>query len=360
LCSRCLLSFALHRTARAMPKSPEKSKAKEAAPEDKQQTDIKRFSEVFEELSKRAPAKVAPYVKQVAPYAAKAVVYFLLALPHLVQAAQTVQKFLSQLPEKVIFAAMGFAVCFFGGIFPATIAAVEAWNICGGKEAVSCIKMLYKEALKVSAANEKDEQKDDDGNGVADTKELKPKDLMVRKASLAAKTLDPDAVSRGMVGIYTGWIGVIAILKIKFAKTVTLGERIGEQVYRLACKAEPGIQEVVPEEYRKWVPMGMRWTCKLIAMTIAWWIERVISAFHSAIRGGHLFGKYLVEFLHEKGYLNFTPEQAYLDEVIGWALAVVGLLFQFSLGFSLSFPLNLFLWPLQLVESFIIWSVSMS
>ena len=26
-------------------------------------------------------------------------------------------------------------MCFFGGIFPATIAAAEAWNLCGGPEA---------------------------------------------------------------------------------------------------------------------------------------------------------------------------------------------------------------------------------
>jgi len=342
----------------AMPKSPEKSKG--ASVEEQRKTDIKRFTEVIQEYSKRAPGKVAPYVKQAAPTLATAIVYLIAALPYLLEAATAVNKFVKGLPEKIIYAALGFAVCFFGGMFPATIAAVEAWNICGGKEALACIKSLYKEALKVHDANEKDEKKDADGNGIADTKEMKPKDLVVRKLSVAASALDPDTVSRGMVGIYTGWIGVLAILKIRFAKTVTLGERIGEQVYRVACRAEPGLQEVLPEEYRKWVPMGVRWSCKAIAVMIAWWIERVIAAFHSAIRGGHLFGKYLVEFLHEKEYIKFTPEQAYLDEVIGWALAAVGLLFQFSLGFQMPFPLNLFLWPIQFVEGFIVWSVAAS
>merc|ERR1740121_1709183 len=269
------------------------------------------------------------------------------------EAATAVHKFLKSLPEKLIYASLGFAICFFGGVFPATIAAVEAWNICGGKEAVECIRMLYKEAEKVQKANAEDEKKDEDNNGVPDAKEASAKDAIVRKVSVAAAALDPDTVSKGMVGIYTGWIGVLAILKIKFAKTVTLGERIGEQVYRVVCKSEAGIQELVPDDYRKWVPVGLRWACKATAMCIAWWIQRAISAVHSAIRGGHLFGKYLVAYLHEQKIINFTPEQAYLDEVIGWGLAAVGLLFQFSMGFSVPFPLNLFTWPLTLVEYFI-------
>jgi len=147
-------------------------------------------------------------------------------------------------------------------------------------------------------------------------------------------------------------------LRHKFAKTVTLGERIGGAIYEPLKRFEPTVEELVPEEYRKWVPVAVRWTCKIFAMSIAWWIQRVISAIHSAIKGGLLFGHYLVEFLHEKKIINFTPEQAYLDEAIGWGVALAGLLFQFSWGFHLPFPLNLLLLPVQFVEGFITWSVN--
>lgn len=340
--------------------SPAKEAKEAATPEEQREVDIKRFTEILDELSKRAPAKIAPYVKKMAPHAAVMIVHILAAMPYVLKACIAVHQFIKSLPEKVIYAGLGFAVCFFGGIFPATIAAVEAWNLCGGQDAINCVKLLYKEALKVQEAHEEDEKKDDDGNGIPDVKEGTAKQQVVRKISIAAQAVDPELVSRSMVGIYTGWIGVIAILKIKFAKTVTLGERIGEQVYRVACRAEPALLEVVQEEHRKWVPLGVRWACKMSAMIVAWWIQRVISAFHSAIRGGHLFGKYLVEYLHEKEMIKFNHEDTYVDEAVGWALAAAGLLFQFSMGFHLTFPLNLLLWPMQLVEGFVIWSVAAS
>lgn len=345
------------------PKKAGGAKAKDRGVEvvsqkDEQAADIERFTEIIQELSKKAPAKVAPYVKQMSPYAATALVYAIAAMPYVVQAVQTARMYLSQLPEKVIYAALGFVVCFFGGVFPATIAAVEAWRLCGGDVAMKNLMLLCEEFSKVQAANAEDETKDDDGDGIPDVKQIKPKDLIVRKVTLVAKTVEPEVVSGAVVGIYTGWIGVLAILKIQFARTVTLGERIGEQIYRVVSSLEPKIQELVPAEYAKWVPTGMRWACKAVAIWIAWWITRVIAAFHSAIRGGLLFGHYLVEFLHDKQIINFTAEQAYLDEAIGWGLAALGLLFQYTYHFGLPFPLNLLCWPLDLVEAFIVWSVA--
>merc|ERR1719210_2771585 len=220
------------------------------------------------------------------------------------------------------------------------------------------LKMLYQEALKVQAANKEDDEKGKDKDGKADTSQLTPQELIARKAQVVLKAVEPEKVSHGIVGLYTGWIGVLAILKIKFAKTVTLGERIGEEIYRRVQKYEPMIEDLVGEEYRKWVPVAVRWACKATAVSIAWWIQRIISAVHSAIRGGLMFGKYLVDFLHEKKILNFNADQAYLDEAIGWGVAVAGLIFQFALGFGVPFPLNLFLWPVQFLEAFIVWSVA--
>lgn len=333
-----------------------KAKGKEAEP-DWAQAEEKRIAEVIKELSKKAPAQVAPYVKQAAPYLATAIVYTMIAMPYIVEAFSKVQAFVASLPEKIVYASLGFAVCFFGGIFPATIAAVEAWRLCGGSEAANCCRLLYAEWLKVQAANKEDNEKDKDGDGKPDLNNLTPQELVVRKAQVVLTAVEPETISHGVVGLYTGWIGVLAILKHKFAKTVTLGERIGEQLYRPARQFEPALSELVPEEYRKWVPVGVRWSCKFFAMSVAWWMQRVISAVHSAVRGGLLFGKYLVEFLHEKQIVSFGPDQAYLDEAIGWIVAAVGLLFQISLGFYVPFPLSLVLWPVQLVEAFIVWSV---
>jgi hypothetical protein len=331
-------------------------KGREAA-DDWAQAEEKRISEVIQELSKQAPVQVAPHVKKAAPYLAKAAVYAMIAMPYILDACSRIQAFVASLPEKIVYAGLGFAVCFFGGIFPATIAAIEAWRLCGGDEATACCKALYNEWQKVQQKNKEDDQKDEDKDGKADTKQLSPQQLIVRKTQVVLAAVDPETVSHGVVGLYTGWIGVLAILQHKFARTVTLGERIGEQIYRLASRFEPALAELVPDEYRKWVPVGLRWACKMAAMSVAWWTQRVLSAFHSAIRGGLLFGKYLVEFLHEKNVLKADASKTYIDEAIGWGVAVVGLLFQVSLGFHVPFPLSLVTWPLQLMEAIIVWSV---
>jgi len=93
--------------------------------------------------------------------------------------------------------------------------------LCGGKEAIASLKDLYGEFEKVMEANKKDEAVDKDGK--ADVDSLDPKELVIHKTKLVLQTVDPTKVSKQMSLLYTGWIGVLATLKIKFAKTVTLG-----------------------------------------------------------------------------------------------------------------------------------------
>lgn len=332
-------------------------KASKKISEDWKTAEQEKFAGVIRELSTKAPAQVAPYVKKSAPYLAWAVVFLMELMPYIVEFCSKVKACVGCMPENVMYASLGFAVCFFGGIFPATIAAVEAWQLCGGAEARKCLVTLYQEAKKVQVANAEDEKKDSNEQKQV-PKEIPAQELLMRKAQLVLRTVEPEAISLGVVGLYTGWIAVLAVLRHKFARTVTLGERIGAALYEPMRRLEPALMDVTPEEYRKWVPVGLRWACKIFAMTVAWWIQRVISAIHSAIKGGLMFGRYVVAFLHERKIVTFTPEQAYLDEAIGWGIAFVGLLFQISWGFDLPFPLNIILLPVRLLEGFIMWSMA--
>lgn len=335
------------------------AKAKGAAGKPSEPSDDKtRYTNLIVAAAEKAPEKVKPYLVKAAPVIAAAVVYIQVALPYIVFAIGKCSKFIAGLPEKVLYGSLGFAMCFCGGIFPATIAAAEAWNLCGGGEAIVAIQELYGEFLKLQDASKKDDDKDEDGDGVRDVDQIQPKELLARKTMLALRTVDPERFNGAISGIYTGWIGVLAILKIQFAKTITLGEVIGEKLYEPASRLEPQIKAVVPEEYHKVVPMALRWTCKAIAISIAWWIQRVISAFHSAIRGGLMFGRYFVNYLHEKGVLKVSDEDTYMDEAIGWSIAALGFLFQLAMGFGVPFPLNILLLPVQFVETFIVWSVA--
>ena len=55
----------------------------------------------------------------------------------------------------------------------------------------------------------------------------------------------------------------------------------------------------------------------------------------------------------DNGFVNIKAEDTVVDEVLGWAIAFVGMYFQFSSGFQVPFPLNWFLWPLDWAEFYL-------
>lgn len=318
-----------------------------------------QYSKIILELAEKAPPKIKPYVVKAAPFIAKLMVLCVLAAPHVSKAIATVDKYVQMLPMHIFRAIIGFMVCFFGGVFPLTIAACEAWKMCGGDEAWTSFKEIRGEFQKALEESHKDDVKDEDGDGKADVSDLTGQELIIRKTKLVLKVVNPELVSVKMGCIYTGWVGVVATLKIQFAKTIALGAAIGDRLYGPAKQyAEPHLMAMVPEEYQKWVPCGLKWTCKAVACYIAWWVQRIISAFHSAIRGGLMCGKELVDFAHEKGWIATKNEDTYLDEIVGWGLAALGFFTQFMLGFSVPFPFNFLMWPMYIVEGFIMWSIS--
>lgn len=309
-----------------------------------------RLTEAFQEWSKHIPNQnVAASCKKFAPHIAMCCMYAMAGLYYAYLFFKEMQNQLHHVPENIVYAVIGFVVCFCGSYFPATIAAAEAWYLCGGTEAINCMKMLYAEWQKVHEALLKD--------GGEELKNVSPQDFLVSKTRIVLATVEPETLSKGAVSLYTGWIGVLAICRLQFAKIVTLGERIGSAVYKPASRYEPYLENLVPNEYKKWVPVLLRWSCKLIAMTMAWTLARAVSAFHSALRGGLLFGRCLVDFLHERNIVSWSSDKAYMDEAIGWVVAGIGLLFQCWYRNGLPFPFNLLLLPVQLIESFIFYSI---
>jgi len=318
-----------------------------------------RYAKVIVELAEKVPEKARPYVQKAAPIVAKLIVFCIIATPYVLEAVKKVDEVMQKLPMRIFRAIIGFVICFFGGVFPLTIAAVEAWKVCGGDEAVAAMKTLRNELKKCHEESKKDDVIDADGDGVADVNQISGKELVERKVKLVLKVVKPETVSSQVALLYTGWVGVMATLKIQFAKTIALGAAIGQRLYEPAEKfLEPTLVAMVPEEYKQWVPWCVKWGCKSIAVYIAWWIQRIISAFHSAIRGGLMCGKELVNYAHERGWISTSDEDTYMDEIVGWGLAVFGFITQIMLGFAVPFPLNLFMWPLYMVEGFIAWSIN--
>ena len=54
----------------------------------------------------------------------------------------------------------------------------------------------------------------------------------------------------------------------------------------------------------------------------------------------------------------FDPQTTHLDEAVGYTLAALGFSYQLLAGFTLPFPLNIALLPLEIVEWLLRWQVT--
>lgn len=98
-------------------------------------------------------------------------------------------------------------------------------------------------------------------------------------------------------------------------------------------------------------------------MTVAWYIQRVISAATSSVRGGLMTSRALCNYAYKRGYrlggfLKEDDEDTYIDEVAGFILAAIGFYVQYMFGFYMPFPFNLVFWPFEVAESYIQWTIT--
>jgi hypothetical protein len=53
--------------------------------------------------------------------------------------------------------------------------------------------------------------------------QIDKKQLVIRKAAVVAKAIDPELVGEALTAIYAGLMAVVATLRVKFAACVTIG-----------------------------------------------------------------------------------------------------------------------------------------
>jgi hypothetical protein len=164
--------------------------------------------------------------------------------------------------------------------------------------------------------------------------------------------------------MYRVWLSVAAVLTLKFARTIALSLSISDFLKQPIDRyVAPTISMATPDKYKRWVPVLLGWVVKSIAMSIAWYIQSVISAFTSALAGGLMMARAtLAALVHRKitlgGLIPANDADTMFDEILSYGLAALGFYFQFSLNFDVPFPFNLLLWPLEFVEYYIRWSIT--
>jgi len=255
----------------------------------------------------------------------------------------------------------GLLCCFVGGDFVTLIAAVEAFRMAGWSNMQKNLNVLYENYKIALDASHKDDEVDEDHDGIQDVKQISKKQLVKRKfrVVVASVSSNIDELTGALSAINAGVLAVIATLRVQFAQAITLGSSIGGIFATNSKKyVEPILRGAVPAEYHKWVPTILDYLARAMGISIAWFILRIIATFHSALRGGQMLTQGLVKQAKKRGYLKEDVEEGdQLFSYISMGVAGLGFLFQVWFG-GLPFPLWVPFTPLYFMEYMLVWVIN--
>lgn len=290
-----------------------------------------------------------------------------------IKAAQFLYGIYKKLPMNYVQMIFGVGLCFAGGTFFATLAALEAAKQFGGQALLDELAEVYAQAQVAGEASLKDDEVDDDGDGVADVQQIGQGELINRKARVCmASVEDPERLMNAIQFLMSAWMSIIATLKFQFAQYVAialgLADMISLPITRVFGKY---IAMCMGNDLKHWVPTMIAVTVKIIAVSLVTFLVSVREGFYSALKGGSMFAEGFINELGKRGIMDKIPtwvpealvsrpydaNQSYIDECIGWPLAAGGFVYQFMNGFMLEFPFSIILFPLTAFEWILRWSV---
>lgn len=300
-----------------------------------------------------------------APIAKPVMDVVLSGISYLLEAIETAYAHLSKLPKNALLFLYGFIICFFGGTFPVLFAAIQAADYSGRKAVLMALSDLAQEAKIIIEASQKDDTKDENKDGIPDVEQISHAEFVARKTTLVLRKMNPDKLDQAISSIYRVWLAVAAVLSIEFAKTISLSLVIADFLRRpIDHVIAPLVQKAIPKEYEKWIPVLLGWMAKAIAISIAFYIQTFMSGVASALKGGLMMAQATYQALVYRniqlsGLINSpNHDESTLDEALSYVFAAMGFYTQFRAGFVLPTPLNLILWPFQLLEYYLRWSIT--
>lgn len=276
----------------------------------------------------------------------------------------TIYRVISILPGDMIMMVFGVCLCFFGGTYMVSIAAIEAFRHLGGSKCLEDVKYVMSQMDVIAKAEDTDDKIDADHDGTRDIEQVTPTVLAERKVRVAMKAVkEPERLQGAVLSLWSASLSVIATLRLEFARTVALALGIAEMLKFpvLRCMA-PILAWALGPELRHWIDTIVDTFVKLVAIIFAWWLQAFISAFYSGLRGGKMFARGACSVLEDYGALEHFPaflvpdekpanlDTTFLNELMAYPLAAAGMYFQLAHNFALPFPLNLVFLPLTVVE----------
>ena len=171
-------------------------------------------SMVVDAFSAKVAGAIKPVLDKAGPAFAILSQVFAIVFPYIEMAftflAVLWEKLQPYHPQEFMPAIAGFCLVFFGGNFFTLAAAVEAYRMVGFDETKTALIALHKSYKVALDASKKDDEVDDDGDGIADVKQISSKELVQRKIGVVAKAIDPELVADAVTAINAGLMAVVA------------------------------------------------------------------------------------------------------------------------------------------------------
>ena len=163
------------------------------------------------------------------------------------------------------------------------------------------------------------------------------------------------------IAVFGQRTAVIATLRPQFAKDIALGVSIGNIVSKqIGVYVKPYLAKQFDDDMKKWSDFIIDSMCRFFGVSLALMLVRVVSAFHSAVKGGQMIARFIFSFLNNPQ--NIPSSQKSVIEtttvfmVVQYGLAFIGFYWQLSSGFALnSIILRLILLPFSFCEFCLTW-----
>jgi hypothetical protein len=252
-------------------------------------------------------------------------------------------------PEAIVGMATGLCLIFFGGFFVVTVALVEAFKHSGSAAMFDNFALLAQQIKSVKAAEDADDKKDDDGDGIPDVRELTKEQLAERKIRVALTAMDPNVVESALGNMWNATLAACATVKLQFARTIALGVTIGNYINRAASRyLLPLLEAFTDKTYHKWYPIVFSYVSRIIGASIAFQIQRILSTVSTAIHGGHLFIDNFGKYCEARNIMYLS--EGYLDDILVWVMVAIGIYSQLFLFTYLPFIIKLLFFPAFITE----------
>merc|ERR1712194_778689 len=148
---------------------------------------------------------------------------FILMFMFYVWLGKMLYKVYEMLPHNVLHGIFGIGLCFFGGAYFATFAAVEAEINLGGPDLWRHLTAVWEEGNKVASASMEDDTVDADQDNIADVDEMGWNEYASHKAMVAMVAVEnPERLNEAFTALFNVWISVLATLKFHFARTIAI------------------------------------------------------------------------------------------------------------------------------------------